>query len=267
MNRSHRRSVLLAAAFVLLMPLALIASDDAPSPRADEADALRGPSVENVDVPGSPSTFGEMSGRQARMMADRPVPHRVFREAVESLTSEEAAPELRLTREQQEALQGLEREAREARRAYLREHGPKLRELRSQLESLRRGEQPEDVQALQQQISEIMRGAPQMQAVHAKAWGVLTEEQRAHVELEIEQQMQSLAEGRAREMGIGIERAGGDITPDWATLQARYEKLPEAQQRLVRRHFARLLDRAEQTAERAEPPSMRDRPARRRGNN
>jgi len=116
-------AALLAAASFAGVPV--FAQDD----QTDPEDVLRGPEVDDTEVPGAPGTFGEYEMRP-KQGAERPIPMRMFLEALRTLDGPEAPADLALTDAQAESIRGIAGEFREARRAFMREHAEEIRALR-----------------------------------------------------------------------------------------------------------------------------------------
>ncbi len=149
-----RRARLLAlaagSALALAAAGATAIADEEPKPATDEpAEVLRGPEVEDRDVPGSDSTFGDPEMKPMRDK-ERPLPHRAFMAALRGLGGEDAPPELRATEAQRDEVREIEREFLDARRAYMQKHRDEIRELMAQLRPegagppARRGAAPDD---------------------------------------------------------------------------------------------------------------------------
>lgn len=116
MNHPNARLRRISALAVLLAAGAAIAAPPAPSEPSDAP--LRGPRVQDRDVPGHTAKFGEMDDK--RMRAAR-VPIRIFMASVKDLTSEETPAELRPTGAQQESIDAIEKEMGELQRSMMRQ--------------------------------------------------------------------------------------------------------------------------------------------------
>ncbi|MCA9282825.1 MAG: hypothetical protein KDA30_12350 [Phycisphaerales bacterium] len=118
-KRTQRSLTRLSALSVIFAAGLAIAAPPSAPPGAPPTDApLRGPRVDDRDVPGHSANFGEMDDK--RMRAAR-VPMRVFIGAIHMLATDEAPEGLRLTAEQDEQIKAIGEELREATRALARE--------------------------------------------------------------------------------------------------------------------------------------------------
>jgi len=223
----------------LLSCLVLVAAAGAPvgaQESAPPADALRGPEVKDRDVPGVPSTFGEVQPGQGQRQ--RGVRHPVFMRAIESLSGEDVAADLRPTEAQLDEIRTIEQEYQDAVRAYMQEHAAEMRELRAKAGIADRGpggargpgdrpgapdapgagddrppqrpgfqgrrgpaEDPASVtpemQEARARLQEIREGAPKADEYHVRIYEVLTEPQREHVKNMLARYQEEM---RAREM-------------------------------------------------------------------
>lgn len=115
---------------------ASIALGQPASPPPPQDDFLRGPAVQDRDVPGARSTFGDpdargRQGRGANNDRDPRVMHRAFMDALRSLEAEEVAPELRLTEDQRAQIKTIDEELRAAADAWKAEHQPQIDALKN----------------------------------------------------------------------------------------------------------------------------------------
>lgn len=136
-TRNTRRARLLATMSGTTLALAIgagaLGADEKPAdPKADPASVLSGPQVEDRDVPGASSTFGdsEMKPPQDR---ERPVLHRAFMMALRDLGGDEAPAGVRATPEQIDQVREIDREFRDLQRAYMQEHREEMRDLMRQV--------------------------------------------------------------------------------------------------------------------------------------
>lgn len=186
-----------AIATIMALPCSALAWQDAdPNP-------LSGPTVREPGVPGNSTTF---TGR-GRREGERVIDHRTFLKGLESLRGEAVAVALRLTRDQEEQLFGIEREFRVATKAYFEKNLNDIRDVRDVLgirgdlpaaestirkvqDELRKnivGEEleaqaPLSEEALKEAAREKARriydSAPRATEVHARIWKLLTPPQR-----------------------------------------------------------------------------------------
>lgn len=164
---------------------------------------LSGPAVREPGVPGNSTTF---TGR-GRREGERVIDHRTFLKGLESLRGDSVAANVRLTREQEETLLGIEREYRVATRAYFDKNLNDIRDVRDVLGI--RGDQPATDSAIRKGIDELRKnivgnefeaeqpmsdaavkdaarekarriyeGAPRAADVHTRIWKLLTPPQR-----------------------------------------------------------------------------------------
>jgi Spy/CpxP family protein refolding chaperone len=275
-------AALLATAGFAFAPALAQPADEPDSPEA----VLGGPEVEDRDAPGA-ATFGEpeMASREAR---EQRVPHRVFMGAIRGLASPEAPVGLELSDDQKSQIRAIEREHRDARRAFMRDHADELRALRGDRpprgERGQRGERRgrdagdgdplsdprrrprgergeaggEDAQALR----DLMGRGPDPTDAHTRIYALLTEEQRAFVDDEIERHRSEIDEriGRRKAEGLaerGLGRGGlADVDPE--TIRRRLEQLPpEVRQRVLQR-LERVIDRELESAAPPPPPPSID---------
>lgn len=123
MPRKASLSFIAAATAILLTPPALLAQASAdPKP-----DSLSGPAVEDRNVPGVSSTFGDA---QNRMNRERPVPHRAFMRIIHSMETPDTPENVRLDKEQSRKINAVSEEFRTSMRAFMDKHADELRALR-----------------------------------------------------------------------------------------------------------------------------------------
>lgn len=121
--RARSLPVIAAAAAILLTPTALLAQASAdPKP-----DSLSGPAVEDRNVPGVSSTFGDA---QNRMNRERPVPHRAFMRIIHSMETPDTPESVRIDKEQSRKINAVSEEFRTSMRAFMDKHADELRALR-----------------------------------------------------------------------------------------------------------------------------------------
>lgn len=134
-----RTPAAMIAAILLCAPAATPArAGDAPPPPAPPPPAqgaLGGPTVNDHDVPGAPSTFGAPRAPSADGKRQMVVPHKVFMDAVRSLNADGADPALRLTPEQAAKIRTIEEDFRAKQQAFYREHRDELDQLRREVGS------------------------------------------------------------------------------------------------------------------------------------
>lgn len=143
MKCSHTLRISLLAAVCGLASSLAFAADPPPPPPSP--DILRGPDIQDRDVPGAPGTFGEPTGRDRKRSgaADQRVRHRAFMEALRSLGGEEVAPDLRLTEVQGEQIKSIAEEFRTAMDTYRADHKAEIDALREKAQLGRPGDGPD----------------------------------------------------------------------------------------------------------------------------
>lgn len=192
---------------------------------------LKGPTVQDNGMPGERGSFskGAKAGKPAR--AEGQLPPRMFLGALNVLRGEKAEPNVRLTAEQDEKIRAIQKEFGASVEAYMKEHGPEVRELVPQLppearrEAQRRvravfqgagadrpakadkqgaGDEmmtdappatPEQQEAAKARLKELFEGAPSAKDAQARVWTVLTGSQRTLVEAEIKRLREEVAKG------------------------------------------------------------------------
>lgn len=220
MNRFSSLEVVRSRSLGLALMLAC-ASFSAGSAVAADDPPLKGPKVNDQSVPGESRRLG--TNQQGDRKDRNPgLQHGLFMRAVNALKGEKADAKVRLSDEQSQKIEGIDREYREQVRAYLNKNSDEVRKLMGDLpenerkrvrEGLGRGlenagaspkqggkgkgkhaavesegkkdEAPADPQkaaAAKSRLKEIHEGAPQATEVHAKVFGVLSADQRAAVE-------------------------------------------------------------------------------------
>ncbi len=255
-------AIRIALAASLLCSPALAQDDARTGDSATPADVLRGPSVDDRNLPGDRTRFGEpMETPRPGAMA-RPVPFRLFLAALRTL---ESSPELTLAPEQSAAIRTIVEELQAEQRSFRREHGAELRELRwaAQLGDQRRrgqGNAPrdavsEEAQSARERLRELQRMAPGGGTHQARVWAVLDEPQQEHVRAEIARRQAEGDRDRLRERyGDAPAPSAGSDDLRWEQLRARIDALPPERRERVLDLLSRVLDRAEGAS--PPPPAM-----------
>lgn len=276
------------AAALLLASGSVIAQD---GPRRGQNDALRGPTVQDRDMPRE-ERFGDSMMQQRRGMGDM-ANYRIMVASIQSLSDHENQ-RLRLTDEQTEKLTEIQSAYQKALRDYMAESREQSQNLRERVQKARENA-GDDREAMQQimeraraRAQEIREGAPKSARAEAAMWEVLTPPQRRVVTAEVERRTQEMTEqrqmqrrdrdgaqpqgdrpapregmrdqqqrGERAQRGPAAERpdAPDQSTRRWAQLFQRIQKLSPEQQ-------DRLFNMINQTLERA-AASESDRPSRR----
>ncbi len=139
------------AAVSLVAGCLRLASARQPSDAAPPSNPLSGPTVREPGLPGNSTTF---TGR-GRREGERVIDHRTFLKGLESLRGESAASNVRLSREQEETLLGIEREFRVATRTYFDKNLNDIRDVRDVLGI--RGDQPATESAIRKGMDELRK--------------------------------------------------------------------------------------------------------------
>ncbi len=251
----------------------------------DDADVLAGPRAEESDVPGASGTFS--TGIEGRRAGNDARTNRWLERIIRSMTTDDAAPSIKLSKEQTEAVQRATKAHQERVQAHRAEHAAELRELREAAGYNASDERParranndeltEQQQMARQRLREINRLAPTNEIARGEIWAALTETQRDYVNSELERMAAEAAEREAGEMMMGGEDPPGMMNgapngqrradqspttsdPRLAELMRRIEALPEAQRTRVIERLLGALERLENAAQesrrREQPPTM-----------
>ena len=144
LNRSRNRVGVLTAFAGTVLCAAMFSgtaaaqnSDDTKK-KDDPSQVLKGPEVDDRDVPGSSSTFGDSTMDPVKGR-ERPVPHMAFMAALKGLTGDDVPKNLHASEAQADEIKSLDQEFRDARRAYMQEH-------RDEIQSLMKDIRPEGAQ-------------------------------------------------------------------------------------------------------------------------
>ena len=176
---------------------------------------LKGPSVQDRNVPGAPGDFGMGPGAGGGR-AER-VPPEVFREALGVLTAPDAPAAIRATSEQRDKIREFVEGFEQAARRFRREHADEIAELRRAAGEVagnarRRNAEarpaeneaprmltPEEQEARERarvKLRELMAAAPKMEDVYTKAWAALSDAQRNAVEAKLDEWREKRAKER-----------------------------------------------------------------------
>ena len=133
MNLSNSLRISLLAAVCGMASSLAFAADPPPE------DILRGPDIQDRDVPGAPGTFGEAKNRGGKRpgAADQRQQQRAMMGALRSLEGEDVAPDLRLTADQQAQIKAIADELRAATEAFRAEHKDEIDALKAQAGEMR----------------------------------------------------------------------------------------------------------------------------------
>lgn len=185
--------------------------------QSEKSPPLKGPAVKDGSVPGEQRKFAG-GGARERMQGE--IPHRIFRQALDSLRGEKAGEAVRLTAEQDRRIREIEEAFFDDVAAFREKHGEEVRSLIAKMppEDRRRaaeflrgpgrpmadrpvrkegggGEQattpkaevdPKAAQEARERLKEIIQAAPKVGDVHAKMVAVLSEAQREALKSELD---------------------------------------------------------------------------------
>ena len=260
------------------------------APASDDADLLAGPSAAPVDVPGASGIFSQgMEGARRNANTGAKIDRQLER-LLRQMGSERAPDEIKLSPDQLGAIKVAMDAHRERVAAYRREHASEIRELREAVgvgENDRVGrpdgngaptEATEAMNAARQRLREINRAAPKSEQARGEVWAVLTEQQREHINTELERIANERAQNAASmTMGGGdamaprdgaqqrrAQRQGAGSTGDERLddLVRRLRALPEAQRDRAIDRILGALERFERSAQesdrRRRAPTMDD---------
>lgn len=254
---------------------------------------LAGPTVRENRIPGVEESFGgadRMAG-----MSERPVPMRIFRQAMGVLAQEGVSDAHRLSAEQEQTLRELGEAHTLALRTLMADHQEELAELRkaARLQSGEKDQAPapqrggtDAVSKLRQRTAQIRRMGPSDSALQTKLWNVLDKGQQALVEVEInawrdqvaQERMdqvtqryldqrrdaaQETTDARPQRDRLANVDLGGDFNPRLRESIAKLE--PKARRRLIERLRKRWIERQEAESDRDVPSRPTNAPRRRPG--
>ena len=300
MNRRNHRTLAIAVAAGCLAAGTPALAQPEPAPPAPPA-PLAGPDADDNAPPYSYRTFGEdprfgAGNMQRRMARAQALSAAAFRDAVAQLRQQDN-DDLDLSEEQRDTINLLLTDFTDQQRAYRQEHSEEIRELMGILRPDRRqpGQRPgpqrnrdaelsPEQQDARERLQEIRQNAPSAEGLQERVWIVLTDEQRAFVEAEIERRMEQRRDraqrgprGQRAEPDRERRQQGqhrrGDRAPQSIdaerlaeridALESRIEQLTPEQQQRVMAMIDRLIERIDTQLEaqeqRASPPDMRER--------
>ena len=255
----------------------------APGHRAQGADPLGGPEVEDLDVPGRGRGLSPDMDR-TRGPAGRPQPRQIL-DVVRSLSDERTPEELRLSEDQSASVRAIAQEFQGEMKRFRSEHAEELASLRREAgldgggERRRGGRGGKDEgdagqQEARQRLRELMSEGPKIEDYQARIWEVLTPEQRELANERLEDARREAFEAEDGERGPEGRRRGGAMGEEGAgepggprmpppppsdvmrRLDERLQKLSPEQRERVLKRIERLL----------EEEASGQRPARRGGN-
>ena len=201
-QRTLLAAILTFSGLIRGLPATFAQDTGAPPRAATTPPVLKGPAVNDRNVPGSTPDFGMDPAGNGRR-AER-VPPEVFRRALGVLTAEDAPAEIRATPEQRarikEFVEGFEQSVRRfrrenanaieslreaagepARNAPRRENDRRSRPNESRMDAL----SPEQQKAREDarvRLRELMAAAPKLEDVYTKAWAQLSDARKDAVE-------------------------------------------------------------------------------------
>ena len=218
MNLSNTLRISLLAAVCGLASSLAFAADPPPE------DILRGPDIQDRDVPGAPGTFGDAKNRGGKRpgAADQRQQQRAMMGALRSLEGDDVAPDLRLTEDQQAQIKAIAEELRTATEAFRAEHKDEIDALKAQAGDMRAngdraGKRPEpmdapgraeakadldkrskadpDVAAAREKLKAIHESAPKPEAYTTRMWAVLSAPQQALVQSRMDLERDDMRSG------------------------------------------------------------------------
>lgn len=176
------------------------------------ADALRGPAVNDRNVPGVNGSFGEPGGDKRKFVGENRLPPRVFRNALDTIMSPDAPENLRVTDEQRTRYQGWMDDFQKSVGTYMKEHRDELGDLRRKggeprrsgpsgrpPESERPGNPdetmkpdgtpaaPKETGAARERYQTLMAGAPKIEDLYTKIWTELKPDQQRAVDAKLDE--------------------------------------------------------------------------------
>jgi hypothetical protein len=211
------RTTILAACCGLAAS-AISLADPPPPPPAPPEELLRGPAINDRDVPGATGTFSEPTDRAGKRAAgakgDPRIRHRAFMDALRSLEGEEVAPDLKLTTDQRTKIDAIDAELRAALESFKSTHQADIDALREKVGEVRgkgankragngkgrtradRADAPTpadaemtddstrdaDIAAAREQLKALRANAPKPEDFHTRIWAVLSAPQQALVQ-------------------------------------------------------------------------------------
>lgn len=133
MSRTTIKTIAAAALLAAGAPVAW-SQDATPKPAAPDDAILRGPEVKDESLPGQRGKFSAPGAKGPdRKSQERPIPMRLFIQAVGVLKQDSTPQNARLTAEQETELRKIGDEFRNTMAAYIREHRDETQSLRAQL--------------------------------------------------------------------------------------------------------------------------------------
>lgn len=203
---THRRTHPTNASATIALTLLAWGAASHAQPEAPPAD-LSGPKVQDRDVPGVPSRFGQEIDPRRR--ATR-TPHEVFMRAIRSLTEDPTPPEARLTPDQQAQIQAIADEQQRLNREFMLRNMEELRSLRERTgQRAAPGAAPaqrpaagaplsdEERATLVARLQELESARPSADAAHTQIYAVLTPAQQDLFRAEIDRWSDQQIEQRA----------------------------------------------------------------------
>ncbi len=251
-----------------LSPALAVAADDPP---------LKGPRVKDLGVPGEVRRFGtdQQGDRKDRNPG---LQHGLFMRAINALKGDQADPKVRLSDEQAQKIDAIDREFREQARAYLAKHADEVRQLirdlpENERKRVREGLasrldnadmpkndapkgkgrrqppadremqdaapiDPEKAAAAKARLREIHDAAPQTTEVHAKIFAVLNPDQKSAVESALKKSKENAAPKR-----VAVDSKDSPPRADAPARERLREKLKDMTPEERREAIKKLRDR------------------------
>lgn len=205
---------------------------------------LRGPAVTQPETPGPAPTLDGGPPRGDRKDRLRPIPHPVLMKSIRAALGENAPSQLRLTPEQSEKIQSIDREHRRVMESYLQEHREEIAGLRRGAQrKASKGDLSESPKAgsVKAKADELRANAPNPDHPRAKIWEVLSPAQRDAVKTQLDAYQTKVSEGLAKkEAARRLGKARGNANTN---SPASSSPAPDAPPERPREKSKRPLDR------------------------
>ncbi|MBL8990335.1 MAG: hypothetical protein JNJ48_02010, partial [Phycisphaerae bacterium] len=173
------------------------AAEPPPAAPAGKAPPLSGPQVPQRDVPGVQGQFGE--GRERGRFVQE-IPHRVFMKAINDMIGDGATGDAKASPEVMDKIREIDRAYNEELRKFQAENRDAMNELRPDApgkgarrpkgpESPDEAMSPDDAkqrEAMMERARQLRERMPKAGDAHTKIWTLLTEPQRAAVQVELD---------------------------------------------------------------------------------
>lgn len=216
--------------FALLAVVGLSLSAFSAPALADEP-PLKGPKVQDRNVPGVDARFSEEGREGARRGAVDRLPPRVFRDALDVVLASDAPANLRVADDKRQTIETLISDFEQSSRAYAQQNREKMQELRKKAGEFNRPKRPgqpaegansekpgaggESI-AAREELRTLMAGAPKVEDVQTKIWAELNAEQQKAVDAKLQEFRDKASEMRQDQyvkQKLGSKGGGGAAGP------------------------------------------------------